>query len=517
MTAVSLQGCDTLHPYGGLGMPPPNTIVTLTLFPFLRSRSFVDLAHPPWLPVPNLGVSHVTYCAICISNQSRFGKDDTALETESASSSGTQTRASSVTPSSLGLSSHYRLRNRVQGTQTRASNSLVAENASEMRRRNSRRELLERLSRDDLGEESPNLQQTSRPPFPARSHLFAPQLPPLQPRRRSSSPPPQPHRHASDSDPYGFSTRDAADLDDGSSSADDVPSYFSRLLPTLDRHPAFADPFTEDLSRPASPVRRGGPSLDRSHRRSFSWGTTSSGVPSEESNTRDDGQPYPSTAGRGIFDSRSSTISDMAHTIAHNADQRRHDSISSRNGGPLIASEGGDRTRSDWWPDSRHYTGAPYLPSPDLGGLFDTNAQPFEFEASRLTNEPPVSRPTIRAPRISTFSGNTSAYPRPRGEGDQGSRPRVSPSIASSQDAPNASPSSSTGTYRHMDPNSFAPGPFRNTVQRLVDMERLRDNLGQALSRPPLIPPLNFENDFSDLISEQPEYPEGLHNRFVGP
>ncbi|KAF9261161.1 hypothetical protein L218DRAFT_548653 [Marasmius fiardii PR-910] len=140
----------------------------------------------------------------------------------------------------------------------------------------------------------------------------------------------------------------------------------------------------------------------------------------------------------------------------------------------------------------------PSIPPPDLGNN--------PFDSGDLSD---ISPPT-RFPEVSVFQRYPVPPDRASTEVEQPSRPLRSPSPISPiefayhsppptssirRNQPDPDPAGLTGNRSgSIDLQSFAPGPYRNTLQRLVERGRLSDS-----SNPPSIPPLPFENPAPSL------------------
>ncbi|GLB41224.1 hypothetical protein LshimejAT787_0904390 [Lyophyllum shimeji] len=147
----------------------------------------------------------------------------------------------------------------------------------------------------------------------------------------------------------------------------------------------------------------------------------------------------------------------------------------------------------------REFLPIPSLPSPDLDGVFDFTSSSSHSSADRDPEPGPPSRLSGRA---ASFSLRRSPSPPSPREGLR--QQHVSPTGR----GPFARP-----VRRDINPDSFAPGPFRNTIQRYYEAtlarEREREDHtgGSQASQPyiqprrtyvpPVIPPLPFEEDFS--------------------
>ena len=73
-----------------------------------------------------------------------------------------------------------------------------------------------------------------------------------------------------------------------------------------------------------------------------------------------------------------------------------------------------------------------------------------------------------------------------------------------SRPVPSTSSESSFTRYQGLDPSSFTPGPFRNTVQLLTERRHIHRRPDPSPSAPPTIPPLTFEeNDLSTTLHQR--------------
>ncbi|KAF8880670.1 hypothetical protein BD779DRAFT_1548379 [Infundibulicybe gibba] len=381
--------------------------------------------------------------------------------------------------------------------------------ADDSRRRNTRAEMLRRVLRlPDDGPEEPIL--GSRPnnatQASAQMLLFSPTLPPLLNRPPS---PNQPSSRASirrrPSDPP--STRSAARFRGMHSQASSERDVMDETTPSLAEYymdlsnelplPIEDAPHRPGLRRPLASTS------NPSHRRSVSSGNLSYRPNDRLEGPGIRGEP---TARHGFYDSQSSSISDMASTIANHSGHRRDGSDDSRSTStsvsrgpfPSLAAE----YRRAGAHLASHQLDIPSLPSPDLGGPFTPPTQFMDsFSPSELTGPPSISehRFAYRSPSpiretLSRTSGHTPYEP----------------------------PPSTGGMHRDIDPNLFAPGPFRNTIQRVLERSRARQT-NQTSSRAPAIPPLAFVH--SDLFPfrgngtnnnqssepESPTYPDHRH------
>lgn len=468
---------------------------------------------------------------------------------EGSSNTSSQRARPSLSSSSTSLvPSLHRIRSRLHGTRVGASNSLVAESAAEIRRRSARAELLERLANDiaDRPAESTN-EETDRfvhdlpPPSNSRHQTLFPQtVSPLMYSSHSSTAsnptgpsPSYPRNHAVDSPsdetdrtahdvhtiPYRFPNARRSDI-----SFEGTRMYNTRgenLTPTSS-NPTSADTttsFDRDEMFDSSLYRVRSPPV-RAHRHSASWDPPTS-RPSEgnrasgSSTTLTDN--YSSFTSRGFFDSQSSTISDMAHTIANNIDDRRREHgfpVSSQTASHFASPP--TRVPSSNRNSANQYLDVPSLPSPDFGGIFDPPSEILESDRSsrRAAESVPLGVNQQAARRPSLVSSNTF----------RSSRRSHSPEDRETAFAPPPPMANSSGisTYRNIDPSAYEPGPFRNTVQRLVELDQIRANLESFVdhltprhSDPPSIPPLSFEDDFSPFHSGGPSHQERSSNPSV--
>ena len=139
------------------------------------------------------------------------------------------------------------------------------------------------------------------------------------------------------------------------------------------------------------------------------------------------------------------------------------------------------------------YLPPPSIPSPSLGEL---DFGPFTDDRPRLSSSFSPSRALFREAR-----GRRSPSPQIiRDSAPPVVHRRSSPARA-------AAPSTSTAGGA-IDPNAYAPGPFRNTMQRIYEAHVARENrlgIPRSQQQPrqsppaPAIPPLAFDNSFSNL------------------
>ncbi|KAK0186666.1 hypothetical protein F5146DRAFT_138831 [Armillaria mellea] len=117
----------------------------------------------------------------------------------------------------------------------------------------------------------------------------------------------------------------------------------------------------------------------------------------------------------------------------------------------------------------------PSIPPPDLGAIFIPHtSDSAEPEPYGLPPLPPVD-PTVS--ELLNYERGVSPERRP---------PAPTPSR---QSAAALRPDTIS-----IDPNAFAPGPFRNTM--IWQADRIRARQQSETSHPPSIPPLPFEEDF---------------------
>ncbi|KAK0473411.1 hypothetical protein IW261DRAFT_693149 [Armillaria novae-zelandiae] len=167
-----------------------------------------------------------------------------------------------------------------------------------------------------------------------------------------------------------------------------------------------------------------------------------------------------------FFDSRSSTISDMARAVTRTGRQENSPFYSD----PLLSRQPS--------------TIPPSIPPPDLGAIFIPHtSDPAEPEPYGLPPLPPVD-PTVS--ELLNYERGTSPERRP---------PAPTPSR---QSAAALRPDTIS-----IDPNAFAPGPFRNTM--IWQADRIRARQQSEASHPPSIPPLPFEDDLPPSRSRAEE------------
>jgi len=408
----------------------------------------------------------------------------------------------------------------------------LTENAAEIRRRNARAELIEqyssRILSSGLDEVPTSTSSTSVPTLMRRrsnrnesgvshssSHSHSPILPPLPHQFRSPSPPilPQslmevldsvdretqnqdsmeePSRYLSNSDrrPYASTRNESSSGTLGRGDQGNDMNVDSRLdsrarLNVLDERRRRVERILRENSSSRS-------DFPRAHSHSSSW--------SHSNGTRARPREEPD----GFFDSQSSTISDIVRTITGNGDldipgietERR---TSEDTGASSLSSPNDNRNPWRSGPDftdfatsaaPRHHRSAsnppPSIPPPDFGDPsmlipidlpeFRPNQETPGFVHEERANE----RPSIPTSSVSSRPNHPSLTTR-----------HPSGSSHSSNPSTHSRTSSTRGV---VDVDSFA-GPFRTTVQRMVDQGRLRSSRPQI----PLIPPLTFDDDFESF------------------
>ncbi|KAJ7490373.1 hypothetical protein B0H11DRAFT_1022260 [Mycena galericulata] len=422
-------------------------------------------------------------------------------------------RAQSIPTSSLssfssmtGQPAVHRLRSRPPRTAgVGSANSLVAENAAALRRREARAELMERLNhtmsvdisdpesdwdspmtrraRDpppmvDRDDEMDSDEESHTAPLPRRVaeaiEMIEARPPPrlIRYRRPSDTSSPLPPRLSSSSlrsrssAGRGAFEQDAEEQTNASSSGLNTrrPPSIRRTIPLLRPHP-----ISGEISPPPPPSA----SVNRRH---VSW----------EAPSRDTGvsstYQYLSALSHG-FDSQSLSISDLAHTIASNSNSEAlrsspsspwgdHESpfstLFARTAGASSSRHSPHNTRSQampgGYPDDTmeaEDSGIPSLPPPDLGGDFERTEDMLR----------------------SANTGGTRA--------------------SSAMD----NPISESPISNIRPPPSHNPytGPFRLTMQRREEYSRQRLAASQRrIPDPPSIPPLHFGAEFDNPPSLTP-------------
>ena len=139
------------------------------------------------------------------------------------------------------------------------------------------------------------------------------------------------------------------------------------------------------------------------------------------------------------------------------------------------------------------YLPSPSIPSPNLG----------ELDFGPFTDDRPRPNPSFNSSRAVFREAWGRRSPSP-----QIIRETLPPTVhrRTSPARAAAAPTSTAGGA--IDPNAYAPGPFRNTMQRIYEAHVARENRlsiarGQHQARQsppaPVIPPLAFDNAFSNL------------------
>ncbi|KAI3607561.1 ring u-box domain-containing protein [Moniliophthora roreri] len=421
-----------------------------------------------------------------------------------------------------------------------ASNSLLSENSAEIRRRHDR-EMVDRLRRSSTMSTSQEFHADSEPESNVsnRSSLFAFGRRPFSLTGESSRPvtdavqPPLPRRYRSPSPPS-------------------IPSPIADILGQSERR--ILNEEEQSASRPSRNIRRNSlgslshalnhrpisPSRewtnDLTSRLSDSYLSYDTSIPplmahrdrsmSRErryrANSRSPPRPNPdsrvswssgSRMGRsaftsaGIFDSQSSSISDIARTIA----REREPSASALSD---LESSLERRMRRESESQRLPPVNPPSIPPPDLGDtLFDSNDISPDLTHAEFVALGDYTRPAARSidadadmepPRrrspsplpdlfdITDWIALTASTRPPRGN-----------------DAPqNSAAQPTTERHGNIDLQSYAPGLYRNTLQRF--MERNRPN---ERSHPPTIPPLPFEAASSSLDASASDIANTLQER----
>lgn len=148
----------------------------------------------------------------------------------------------------------------------------------------------------------------------------------------------------------------------------------------------------------------------------------------------------------------------------------------------------------------------PAVPSPGLGGIFDhssnqNSSDPVnEAEQNRRRSSAPSPPLMYRSARGSFIFPQRRRSPSPTRE-EQANR--MPPSLRS-----RSPPLGSVRGPARFNPQSFTPGPFRNTMQRMFEMNRRHENPENRPSslhnNAPSIPPLSFEGNFSPARTGPP-------------
>ncbi|KAJ3877800.1 hypothetical protein F5051DRAFT_247329 [Lentinula edodes] len=414
---------------------------------------------------------------------------------------------------------YQRLRSRVFGsTRSSASNSLVAENAAEIRRRNARADLMEHLFHDDTSRPSnrPLNRDHARNTDSWRSSVIGhresfPSQRSIPYQRRSPSPSDFPRSIADvlDATDQELEEQERRTREEG---ADVLPRRSNSLSwlppPQFGFDQSLSETlvgFSSDLNTANSSEGGRLPEIDWLRRRSLAMSrfrhsddsraqTHSTPTEFERSNhvtpfsrsraPSSSSRVAPSSESSGFFDSRHSSITDIARTI-----NDRSNLLSSRaqllNDSDLETSPRtvpNDahlrrplRTYSPRIDAERRNNSAPFIPPPDLGSLFSPNDLSTSSFHSSVSMDIDQESPPAR------------------------SHQRHAPTQS---DPSHIVPSSTARTpYPSINVDSFAPGPFRSTMQRLAAQNNLRNVSQEA----PTIPPLSFGEDL-ESFSEARSY-----------
>ncbi|KAK2462784.1 hypothetical protein APHAL10511_005175 [Amanita phalloides] len=417
------------------------------------------------------------------------------------------------------LAAFSRLRNRLYSTSTRfaSSNSLVTENSSEFRRRIARQEWMERWTR--LNDERAQSQSEARPPrsMPESDEPRRPEL-----RINTST--------SLDRRLFGGlesleEARRASELDAFNFHGDNI---FETSFPASRRAATLARPAWNDhpVRRPSSPSQ---PSLSRQAPGLSpppGLGTDRYSRFFEYLHNYPDSSPiYPPPFNFGPVDAPHRASEEPAHRDTRDPQndwfsRRRHSARPSQPhvnlwsevdnpdfgianagrgaglglrtdpaaglgerdaAGPGLRSSFDRHTRIDEPPRispiraiSPYFIDVPPLPSPDLSEFFESVPHfqphpPHPSHEERLAASRPVPELSSRVSRRRS--------PSPAVRGPQ-TRPRLDRPVMRS----------ATG-FENIDPELFAPGPYRNTFQSL----RGRRDPDPQISQPPTIPPFPFE------------------------
>ncbi|KAJ7498720.1 hypothetical protein FB451DRAFT_8205 [Mycena latifolia] len=420
----------------------------------------------------------------------------------------THARAQSIPASSLSpLSSIppqpslHRLRSRLYGSPRAASigstNSLVAENAAVIRRREARTELMERLNRtmaldidtlsDPESDWEPRMRPRARnPPRPDEEmdseddgvplhrrvaeaiELIGSRQPPASIRgfrlhRRNDSSPPRQSRSSAGRVTFEEEEEQPIASSSGLNSRRPLSLHPRRTVQRLRQHP---------ISGEISPPPPASATVDRRH---ASWE-----VPSQDAGVSSTYQ-YLSALSHG-FDSQSLSISDLAHTItsnSHTEEARRSPSspMWGENESPFSTLFGRSPTTPFSHRHARHARGQ------DMPGGYPDDAMDASEDSSVPSLPPPdLGRNFERAEDVLRSNADGA---------------RASSTVATpSSDSP-----STSYTSRPTTPPSANPytGPFRLTMQRREEFSRRRSAGNQRrIPDPPSIPPLYFGRDFEN-------------------
>ncbi|KAJ7683962.1 hypothetical protein B0H17DRAFT_21211 [Mycena rosella] len=427
----------------------------------------------------------------------------------------THARAQSIPASSLSsLSSiapqpsHARLR-RLYGPSRAAgvgsSNSLVAENAAAIRRQEARTELMQRLNRtmtldidahsdpesdweprtrqraresrpdDAMDSEDDSLPQRvaqaierigSRPPLTSLRTLRVHRRSDPSPPRES---PPLPLRLPSGSvRPRSVAFEDEAEEEPTASSSGlnsrrPFSTYTRRPVQRLRQHP---------ISGEISPPPAASTTVDRRH---VSWE-----APSRDAGVSNTYQ-YLSALSHG-FDSQSSSISDMAHTIASNS----HTEEAHRS--PASPMWGENES-----PFSTLFVRSPATPFSHRNPRYERGQMPGGYTDDTMDAVEDSSVPSLPPPDLGrNFERAEDVLRSATAEGARASSSTVATPTSDS-------PTTSYATRAPTPPSASSfTGPFRLTMQRREEYRRLRAANQRQIPDPPSIPPLYFGGDFEN-------------------
>ncbi|THH18152.1 hypothetical protein EW146_g2788 [Bondarzewia mesenterica] len=375
-------------------------------------------------------------------------------------------------------------RSRIYPIRPSQSNSLMSENAAEWRRSLARSELLLDLPLDQLTEEDTDVDRpSSRRPLGASS-LFTGED--VLPRSLEFL-----HRldHLADADSYADSSLTRPSSDHRESSLSSWERIHPPLSPNLslarsstERQPSGYRPGPVNLSRPTTMAR----------------------------------EPSPPTSNATDF--RRNDLDDAL--FYHRADAL----FAARPALSLQGSEGA-RVSEARTSSSRPDINTSGASAPSLQSLPWENparATSFEPSSSSELRRRATLRSSLNPPSVSSTSPPP-ASSRPTPSNSSRRPPSAAPSTASRQDR--------SSSYRNIDLNAYHEGPFRASLERLVEIERLRSRISQLESlsnegtprrpRPPALPPLRFDFDdlsaFDDPSPHRPHTPqssrEGMERR----
>ncbi|KAF8634036.1 hypothetical protein AX17_004301 [Amanita inopinata Kibby_2008] len=416
-----------------------------------------------------------------------------------------------------------RLRHRLHhSTSTRfsSSNSLVAENSAELRRRSAEQEWAERWPRlNNDRTQSPNEPHPSRPTLAELSSISDnPRRPSLRAETSSFE-----RRLFGSDDGFGEIRRPSApDIVNFESDRDSEPSFpfLHRRAASLSRPSSLWNPATTRRSdspdqphpihsppEPARPPGSADPTIIQFINGYFvevegtDVPSRGSEEPSTHRATRDPPRidwlsrrrqsnrlpPLTSTSASPTYSNLWGEFDRPAVDVERSSEVGRVPGLGIRSEiptqservsmGAAFRSSLGRHSRSEEnprlssvRPRSPYLIDVPPLPSPDLSELFDnvTHFPQVNAREERLVPARPLPELSSRS-----FHRRRSSTP---------------PTVPTRSQADQ--PTARTTGFENIDPNLFAPGPYRNTFQSL---QRSRDQSPPPPSRPPVIPPLSFE------------------------